>query len=199
MIFDLGHAWHDTVQRYGKSGAWGEPAGYRAEVPIDPDAKAFDGNPILPLAHRYWIRGHADAVLDRYIVPKVPGLGDVSIKVVHEYKTINSGQYSKLTRPKPEHKWQATMYSAVFDAPIAVYLYVNKDNCQLIDFPVAFDNSIWNAIVQKIDRVQHYTNSEQMPPWEETSAVQNKSECESCGYRKLCAPTAAQLVQIGGK
>ena len=191
MIFDMGHAWHDTVQRYGKSGAWCSPEYYHPEAAIDPKAVAYDGTPVLPLAYKYWIRGSADAVIDKYIVPNVPGLGDVSLRIVHEYKTINSNGYSKLTRPKPEHKWQATIYSAVFNVPMVVYLYTNKDNCQIADFPVPFDYTIWNEVVKKIEKVQQWTEAKQLPVWEETSATQNPAECRECGYRKICAPAVA--------
>jgi CRISPR/Cas system-associated exonuclease Cas4 (RecB family) len=188
MIFDLGHAWHNVVQRYGQMGAWGDPKHYRKEVAIDPDAVTHDGHPILPIAHQFWLRGHVDGILDRYEIPNVPGVGDVAIRIVHEYKTINDGQYKKLTRPKPEHKYQATIYSAVFDIPLVVYLYVNKDNCYLADFPVPFDHTIWNEIVAKCYRVQYYVESNMPPPWEETSAVLNPAECENCAFRKLCSP-----------
>lgn len=198
-IFDLGHAWHDVMQKYGKRGAWGDPENYHKEHPIDPDAVAHDGTPILPLAYQYWIKGAADALLEKYICRNVPGIGDVSLRVVHEYKTINSTQYGKLIRPKPEHKFQATIYSAVFDVPIVVYLYTNKDNCQTADFPVAFDNSIWNEITSKISSVQHYVNNGQMPPWEETSATKNPSECMECGFRKTCAPPMAKTAANSGR
>lgn len=199
LIFDLGHAWHDIVQGYGRRGAWCDPKDYHKEVEIDPDAVAHDGTPILPIANQYWIRGHVDAVIDNYVCLNVPGLGDVSIRVVHEYKTINSGQYSKLTRPKPEHKYQATIYAAVFNVPIVVYLYTNKDNCQMADFPLPFDHSIWSEIVQKVERVQHYTNIGQEPPWEETSAVKNPQECIECPYRALCKPPMVQLNKAAGR
>jgi radical SAM protein with 4Fe4S-binding SPASM domain len=53
---------------------------------------------------------------------------------------------------------------------------------------VPFDHSIWGEIVSKVQKVQHYTNAGEMPPWEETSAVKNQQECTECGFRKLCAP-----------
>lgn len=199
LIFDMGHAWHDTVQRYGRKGAWCAPEHYHPEAKIDPNATAHDGTPLLPIAHQYWIRGSADAVIDKYVCNNVPGLGDVSVRLIHEYKTINSNGFSKLTRPKPEHKFQATIYSAVFDAPIVVYLYTNKDNCYLADYPVAFDNGIWGEVTQKIKKVQHYVDSGQAPPWEETSAVKNASECMECGFRKLCAPPMVNLTAAPGR
>lgn len=193
LIFDLGHAWHGTVQGYGKQGAWCDPAHYLPESAIDPDAVGPDGAPVLPVAQRFWIRGSADALITNYICQNVPGLGDVSVRLIHEYKTINASGFAKLTRPKPEHKFQATIYSAVFDAPLVVYLYTNKDNCQTADFPVAFDHTIWSEIAQKVDKVQLYTNNGQEPPWEETSAVKDQRECLECGYRNLCAPPMVKL------
>lgn len=193
MIFDIGSAWHAVIQGYGRKGAWCEPQFYRDEAVIDPDTVTHDGTPVLPLAHHFWIRGHVDAVIERYFVPNVPGLGDVMIRIVHEYKTINANGFSKLTRPKPEHKQQATIYSAVFDVPIVVYVYTNKDDCKLIDFPVPFDPVLWNEIVQRIQKVQYYVNTEQPPPWEETSASSNPRECMECGFRKICEPPLAQI------
>lgn len=193
MIFDLGHLWHAILQRYGSKGAWGPPELYRPEVPIDPDAVTFDGHPVFPLAAQYWIKGHVDAVVDKYLIDHVPGIGPVSIRLVHEYKTINSNGYSKLTRPKPEHKYQATIYAAVLDVPIVVYLYTNKDDCKTADFPVPFDHTIWNEVVQKIVTVQSHVEANTLPPWEITSAYKNQSECMECGFRKLCQPPLKQI------
>jgi CRISPR/Cas system-associated exonuclease Cas4 (RecB family) len=197
MIFDIGSAWHLVMQHYGAQGAWGDKNLYRAEVPIDPDAVTFDGHPIHPLANQLWIKGHVDAVVDKYLIDNVPGIGPVSIRLVHEYKTINSNGYSKLLRPMPSHKYQATIYAAVLDIPIVVYLYTNKDDCKTADFPVPFDHTIWNEVAAKISQVQGYVNSEQVPPWEITSAVKNQAECMECGYRKSCQPPLKQIGRSG--
>lgn len=187
MIFDMGHNWHHIIQGYGLKGAWGD-CGYEPELEIDPDQLDAEGRPRLYLANQLWIKGHADAILPRYFVPQVPGLGDVLVKVVHEYKTISSGGYQKLNKPKPEHKWQAMIYAAVFDAPIVVYLYTNKDNCQMADFPVPFDGRLWQDIERKILEVQNWTDAGQPPDFSISAAVKNPSECRECGFRKICNP-----------
>ena len=193
-IFDIGSAWHIVMQDwYGRKGAWCDPADYHPEVAIDPDAVTFDGKPALSIAERYWIRGHVDAVIDRYICENVPGIGDVSVRVVHEYKTMKESTYQHLNSPSPDHKKQATMYSAVFNVPIAVYMYLNKNTSQMADFPLPFDYSLWRDITTKIDRVQELVNNEQEPPWEETSAVKNQAECRECGFRKICNPPLSQI------
>lgn len=181
------------MQSYGKGGAWGDSKLYHPEATIDPDAMTFDGQPVHELATQLWIKGHVDAVIDRYVIDNVPGIGPVSIRLVHEYKTINGNGYSKLTRPLAKHKMQATIYAAVFDIPIVVYFYTNKDDNKMADFPVPFDHTIWNEVVAKITQVQHYVNNGLVPPWELTSAVKNQAECMECGYRKTCQPPLKQL------
>jgi CRISPR/Cas system-associated exonuclease Cas4 (RecB family) len=188
MIFDMGHGWHGVMQNfYGKKGAWCAPELYHPEMDINPDATNPDGTPVLPLAADYWIRGHADALIDDYRM-EVQGLGEVSIRLVHEYKTINDAGYKKLTKPKPEHLWQATIYSAVFDVPFVDYLYTDKDNSQTCEYPVAFDRRLWEEITKKIEGVKYYVVNEITPPWEQTSQTLNPHECRGCGYVHLCQP-----------
>ncbi len=115
-------------------------------------------------------------------------MGQVSIRVIHEYKSINDNGYTNLKSPKVDHKWQASIYSRVFDVPIVVYLYINKDSNKLVDFPVPFDFELWTSIEQKIEKIQHYVNGQQVPPWEETSAVLKPKDCESCPYLRICNP-----------
>lgn len=191
-IFDFGHAWHDTIQGYGVRGAFGPKKHYVPEVRIDPDA----GNNAR--AEVLWIKGAVDASLDPYII-EIPGMGKVAIRVIHEYKTINSNGYSKLNKPKTDHKWQATIYSYVLDVPIVVYLYLNKDNQQLADFPVAFSPELWESVEVKIDKIQHYVEAGHPPAWEETSAVQAPMECRECPYINICKPPQAQAKQAAKK
>jgi CRISPR/Cas system-associated exonuclease Cas4 (RecB family) len=187
LIFMMGHHVHDIMQELGRQGAWGSKEAYSYEVEIDPDAKDENGKSIFPHAESNWIKGAVDAVLSPYII-KVEGLGDVAIRVIHEYKSINSSSYAMLNQPKSEHKWQATIYSKVLNVPIVVYMYMNKDNCQIADFPIPFDHSMWRTIEEKITTVQHHTEVGAPPPWEMTSAVLSPRECQSCPYVKLCNP-----------
>lgn len=187
-IFDIGHAWHHTIQGYGRAGAWGAKEHYHDEVPIDPNLVDDSGKPVLPVANHLWIRGSVDAIIDRYVLPDVPTMGDVVVRIVHEYKTINSGQFSNLKRPKPEHKWQAMIYSGVFDVPLVVFLYLNKDTCHQVDYPLPFDHILWKQIEEKLLAVKYYIEIDQLPPWDLTSAVKNPTECKECGYFKICQP-----------
>jgi CRISPR/Cas system-associated exonuclease Cas4 (RecB family) len=188
LIFDIGRKVHEMFQEYGYRGAWGPGKNYYAEFNVDPDAKHADGTSVHPMAEAFWIRGSIDALIDPYLIKEVPGLGPVAIRVVHEYKTINSGGYGRLTRPKADHKWQATIYSVAVDAPVVVFIYLNKDTSQFADFPVPYDPSLMYEIEKKIISIQGYVESSTVPPWEETAATLNPYECSNCEYMKICNP-----------
>ena len=188
IIFDIGHGVHDMFQGYGYRGAWGPGKNYQAEYKVDPDAKHADGTAVHPLAEAFWIRGAIDAVIDPYLIKEVPGLGPVAIRVIHEYKTINSNGYGRLTRPKADHKWQATIYAVAVDAPVIIFIYLNKDNSQFADFPVPVEPGMVAEIEKKIAKIQYYVEAGQCPPWEETASTENPYECQSCEYMRICNP-----------
>lgn len=170
LIFDIGHAVHHMFQTYGQQGAWGE---YYV-----PEIKMTDGS--HPLSTELFIEGHADAD-NVMVIDDIPNAPIFEVGIVHEYKTINTANFGKLTRPKPEHKQQATIYSAVLNRPVVVYLYLNKDDSSMSDFPVEFDHALWETIRAKIMVIiSHYdagTEPEASPAF----------GCGECGFFNRCA------------
>jgi len=173
LIFDIGHAIHDMLQTYGLQGAWGDT--YEPEVTISKDYQE--------LAEELNIEGHADAenllVIDE---PDLPYIFEVGL--VHEYKTINSNGFEKLTRPKPEHKVQAMVYSAALNRPVVVYLYLNKNDSSLADFPVPFEPELWVGIEAKTRLLKTYFE-DKIPP-----AGSPGYHCQQCGYVHSCSAYA---------
>lgn len=169
LIFDLGSAAHNMLQDYGRAGAWGDR--YVPEVSI--------GN--TPLAKSLMIEGHADA--DNILVIDESPDVIVEVGIVHEYKTINDNGYENLkNRPMPKHKQQAVIYSACLNRPVVVYLYFNKNNSNIQDFPLPFDNVLWEQMAAKAATVQKAV-IEQTPP-----AADVGYHCKECGYVYQCEP-----------
>jgi len=137
LIFDLGTAAHDMLQSFGMAGAWGSY--YKPEIPIEQ----------TPLAQQLGLVGHADA--DNIIV--IEDIADapiIEVGVVHEYKSINDKGFESLRgKPKPQHTTQATIYSGCLNRPLVVYLYFNKNNSNIVDFPVPFNYSVWENVAQR--------------------------------------------------
>ncbi len=147
LIFDFGTALHDMLQGYGEGGAWGPH--YEKEVAINEDRQ--------PMAKALMLEGHADA--ENVLVVDVEGHPFYEVGIVHEYKSINTDGFSKLTvRPKADHKMQASIYGAILDRPIVVYLYMNKNDSTVADFPVPFDENLWGPIYTKCVTLVDYYN-----------------------------------------
>lgn len=200
LVFDHGHALHHVLQSYGKKGAWCAPINYQSEaaiIPSEVEAIAKKAH-ILPEAIKWHIRSSVDAVIWKYVVPNIRGLGDISIRLIHEYKSISPGRPTKdgglyggfaaLRGPKLEHKQQATIYMRCFNIPICVFLYYNKGDDNIAEFPLPYDSITWSQTAGKIEKILAYVDNEIMPPWEYTAAVQDPRECLSCDYLEICKP-----------
>lgn len=200
LIFDHGHSLHHMLQSYGKKGAWCNPSSYNAEVSIIPDAEEaiLRNERVLEEAIRYKIRSSVDAVIWNYVVPGIRDIGEVSLRIIHEYKSIGPGKpkkdgtmyggYADLRGPKLEHKWQSTMYMHCLNIPLTSVIYYNKAYDQLMDFVTPYDPITWNFVKNKIEKVLAYAEHDIMPPWEETAAVLNPYECDGCDYKHICDP-----------
>lgn len=178
LIFDVGHAVHYMFQKYGERGAWGKH--YTPEAPVNAET--------TELAEELMIEGHADAdtlmMVDR---PEWPVAYEVG--VVHEYKTANSKNFSKLTRPKPEHQMQALIYSACLNRPVVAYLYMNKDDQNLADFPVEFKPDVWANVHGKIKMMVDMYR-EGVSPKGETGY-----HCQECPYVHSCFDYRNEMIK----
>lgn len=181
ITFDLGHAVHHMFQKYGAQGAWGTH--YISEAAVNPETSE--------LAEELMVEGHADAdTLMMVDIPESPYLYEVG--VVHEYKSINSKNFAKLTRPKPEHQMQALIYSACLNRPVIAYLYLNKDDSNLADFPVEFKPDVWGSVQNKIKTVSDgYKNG--IAPKGETGY-----HCQECPYVNSCFDYREAMVKKQG-
>lgn len=209
---DSGNAIHDLIQEYGYQGAFCEPQYYQAEVPIVPDLKLAEskGYHILPFAEKYNMKSFVDAILWNVEV-NVRGLGKISVRVGHEYKTIGDKGFSGtekfpgLSEPKQEHLWQAHIYMMIFNLPVMTFIYWNKDNENLKEFSIMFTQSIWNEVENKLKRIEEFKQQGTPPPFEETSARFKQVECVGSGrfssckyYGNICQPPQ-ELIKIGGR
>lgn len=168
LIFDLGTACHDMLQGMGMKGAWGPH--YRPEVSIGD----------TPIAQELGIEGHADADT-LLIIEEIAGAPIFEVGVVHEYKSINDNGFESLkNKPKPMHKQQATVYSACLDRPIVAYLYFNKNNSNIADFPVVFEPALWEIMRNKAVAVRDAVASG-VPPQADVGY-----HCNQCGYVYSC-------------
>jgi hypothetical protein len=169
LIFDLGHAVHHMFQNYGSSGCWGER--------YTPEIHMTEGS--HPLATELMIEGHADAD-NILVIDDIEHAPIYEVGIVHEYKTMKTANFNKLTRPKPEHQQQAIIYSGVLNRPVVVYLYLSKDDQNLADFPVEFNPTTWSTMEQKARLLVGHYEREEAPP------AAPGHHCNQCGFVYDC-------------
>ena len=169
ITFDIGKKVHELFQGYGRRGAWGP---YYVPEP------AINGE-LQELAELLMLEGHADAD-NIIVVDDIPGAPIFEVGVVHEYKTKKSELFKKLTRPDPAHKQQAMIYAAALNRPVVVYLYLNKDDSNILDFPVEFDPAIWSVMEGKARYLKDHYDRREPPP------ATTGYACKECKYKSTC-------------
>jgi predicted RecB family nuclease len=138
------------------------------EVPVDDPDNNFSGN--------------IDGLLR---------VGDNHIAVL-EFKSIKHGGFTKLKKAKPEHATQVASYAqrvgqTLADEGItaqveAWVIYVDKDNYDLVEFPVDIDE--WGGKATRILNVLNYYG-DRIPP-RFPDAGRRKWPCGWCNWRTEC-------------
>lgn len=199
LIFDHGTKLHDMLQEYGEKGAWksADITTYHPEHKLLPSREECleKGAEFYPLAAKLKIRSSIDAVLKNFVVEDVRGLGTVVVDVIHEYKSISTAGLAKLDGPKPVHRMQGTLYQAVINVPICVYIYYGKDDGKdsgegnLKIYPQRFDGYVWGVVEDKINEillVEDEEDPDMAIPLERSSWMLDKSECVGTEYNSPC-------------
>ncbi len=210
LIFDHGSYLHDMLQNYGLRGAWksGPDCEYLPEVKLLPteDQCKAQGTFPFPLAIKYKIKSSVDALIRKYHLDT--SFGPVEIDIVHEYKSIGSNGFAMVQKdgPKAVHKKQATIYQAVLDCPVVVYIYYNKDKDDIECFAQRFDGYVWGEVEDKIQEILFTLDSDdanEAVPLSKCAATYNKEECtgglysSACNYYgKLCFPDAVPVEKV---
>lgn len=169
ITFDIGKAVHKMFQGYGERGAWGP--GYKKESPINLN--------LQKLAEDLMIEGSADGEIVVRI-DDIPNAPIFEVGIVHEYKSSNDNVFKGVKSPKPQHKQQAQLYAVILNRPVVVYFYLNKNDSNLIDFPVPFDPALWEVLYKKTRYFIDSYESNTQPPGE------YGFHCQDCPFQYAC-------------
>ena len=124
----------------------------------------FEDEVRVELAEALVEGGAADGVID----------GD-EYRVVNEFKTMGGG-YDKLTSPKKEHILQASIYAKALDVPFISFLYFHKENSEMKEFVIPFDERAYNTFLrEKVAPIEAALWS-RIPPIADAA----KGECGKC-------------------
>lgn len=176
-IFDTGHKVHDQLQGYLKRIAeWSEGAEvFVKEAMFNEDNSA--------VAKKYEIESTTDGIWEI----KIP---DLNIRFGIEIKSMKTELFKTLNAPKPETVVQAMIYMACLDLPLVTIIYYNKNDSVMMEFPMTFDQKVWDAVVDKINYVREAAVDEK-PPKQEVGF-----HCKRCRYYHVCKPPKPQRKSV---
>lgn len=141
-----------------------------------------------------WWAGHVDAILDlrRWPTP-IPDLksdADEDTHIIVDFKTINPFLYGRLEKPKPEHCTQMQIYLYLAGLKMGKFLYENKGDQGVKEFPVELDDIVINVKKEEALRLKYQlTHKNQagqrvLPPRAYPSKTHQ--ECLRCKFRGHC-------------
>lgn len=168
-LLDTGSVVHAQLQAYLREVAARSNGTetFEPEAVIDPSKN--------PIADMMDISGHTDGM---YTI-RIP---DLSFRFGIELKTINDAGYHKTSGPHTEHITQGTIYQKCLDLPVMLFVYYNKNDSRMVEYPHVFDEALWSAISAKLYYVRSHALAGTPPERE------NGWYCSSCKYRQVCQP-----------
>lgn len=84
-----------------------------------------------------------------------------------------------------KHRNQGIAYSQALKIDNVIYLYINRDNCDMKAFMYNVSYKDRKGLIDKIYTCQGYVIKNEIPPKPE-QALENKKFCAYCNYKKYC-------------
>jgi len=118
------------------------------------------------------IHGRADAIVNIEGQP-----------VVVEIKSINSYGFKCLDNPKKEHICQLQLYLHYFKIKEGILIYENKDNQDLREFKLEYDEKLAKQLIEDFHILKHLIDNNILPP---VPPEIQEWECQYCDYAEEC-------------
>ena len=119
------------------------------------------------------VSGRADAILcvgsENYVL---------------DIKSINSMLFRKLTEPKEENVYQVQLYMHFFGIKKAILLYVDKDQQNLKEFFVDYDEALCKDLMDKFYNLKDKIEQDVIPA--KLADYPKNWQCQYCSFKDVC-------------
>jgi CRISPR/Cas system-associated exonuclease Cas4 (RecB family) len=119
------------------------------------------------------ISGRADAIVS-----------DGKELYVLDIKSINSMGFKYLSEPKKENISQIQLYLHYFKVPKGILLYVNKDNQELKEFIVNYDQALSLSLLSELSNVKINIDKNIVPS--RIPGYPSDWQCRYCQFKQVC-------------
>lgn len=156
-ILDTGTALHTVLQDYLSE---------HPDVFFSPEVKVYDPD--------LCVKGSCDGILTERTT---------GYRWALEIKTIGDSGFKALTKPKPEHVQQATIYMALTGVRWVSFIYLNKNNQDIREFITAFDDEVWDVVQDRLRFFKGFVDRKETPPY---NAKECRASIDLCRYVRHC-------------
>ena len=119
------------------------------------------------------ISGRADAILcignENYVL---------------DIKSINSMIFKRMQEPKEENVYQIQLYMHYFNIKKAILLYVDKDQQELKEFFVDYDQALCNSLLEKFQNLKGQVEQGIVPS--RLADYPRNWQCSYCQFKDIC-------------
>lgn len=132
---------------------------------------------------KYRISAKVDAIIS--LCGLVPEMDD-ELAVV-ELKSSNNKKFSKMTeknQPLIEYIEQIMLYLHFLEIPYGIIYVENKDNQDILEFWIEYDNKLAQELVQRIEMINDYVDKKELPPRPYSSP--KCYTCLWCDFKDAC-------------
>lgn len=119
------------------------------------------------------VRGRADAIVS-----------DGRSLYVLDIKSMNSMVFNSLKEPKEENIMQVQLYLHYFRIPKGILLYVNKDNLNLKEFEVLYDQNSAESLLNGLAVLKKQIEINTMPV--RLADYPDNWQCRYCQFKEVC-------------
>jgi hypothetical protein len=126
-----------------------------------------------------WIRGSCDGVLIRRKDMYRWGV---------EIKSITHDEFMRLTKPKEDHVFQASVYMNMQKLPFITIIYWDKDKQHLKEYHVKRKKAVWSEVEDRVEYLHSFVESGKLPRYDKATC--NKTFCR---YVKTCRKHGAPV------
>ena len=127
----------------------------------------------VPIPSQEIISGRADAILcignENYVL---------------DIKSINSMIFRKMSAPKEENVYQIQLYMHYFNIKKAILLYIDKDQQELKEFFVEYDEALCKSLLDKFYALKDQVEKGIVPA--RLSDYSSNWQCNYCQFKDIC-------------
>jgi CRISPR-associated protein Cas4 len=130
----------------------------------------------IPIPSQEIISGRADAILcvgnENYVL---------------DIKSINSMIFRNLSAPKEENIYQLQLYLHYFDIKKGILLYIDKDQQEIKEFLVEYDQTLCKGLLDKFYALKADIETNKTP--QRLPDYPRNWQCNYCQFKDICKKT----------